>query len=363
MQIVFPTRKIAFLSALILISAAIELIIPKPLPFFRLGLANIILLLSLLILNSRNFLILSLLKVFINSFISGTLLSQIFLISFASNLLSALSMFLLFKLFYNKNLISFIGISLISSLFYNLSLIYLSSLLLFSNAIWYIAPLLLTLGFISSIITGFLANNLKSWDFIQIIKIIDPKDIIITSTSSYNEPLLTLLILPLIYLSNYIQLFILAIILTIFSLLLNKTIRLKPTLLTFIIILLSNIFIKKGLVLYENSLFTLTKDSLINAIRIFLFLYSLLRIGSIIGLTRIKGLTFFSYISYYQKAIRFNKVNQILESIKNAYLNPEITIEEKREKNKKNIFFFSLLIISSYFSFFLIKALSSSILS
>ncbi len=141
-------RRIAFIASLCLFLSAIEYIIPKPLPFMRLGLANMPIIISLYVLRPKQLFFLVLLKVVGQAFITGTFLSYIFLFSLAGSFSSALVMFLFYKLF--NTYISPVGISLIGSLSNAISQIIMSDLILFGEAARYIAPVLL----ISAIITG-----------------------------------------------------------------------------------------------------------------------------------------------------------------------------------------------------------------
>ena len=86
---------IAMLAATALFLSSIEYIIPKPLPFMRLGLANLPLLIGLETLAPLSFLLLVLLKVMGQTLIMGTLFSHIFILSFCGSFASALVMLLI----------------------------------------------------------------------------------------------------------------------------------------------------------------------------------------------------------------------------------------------------------------------------
>ena len=72
---------IAFFASLCLFLSAVEYVIPKPLPFMRLGLANMPLVLALYVFGAKEILLLVLLKILGQGFITGTLFSYIFLFS------------------------------------------------------------------------------------------------------------------------------------------------------------------------------------------------------------------------------------------------------------------------------------------
>ena len=100
---------LAYLCALTLLFSYAEMILPRVVPFFRLGLANTVILLALDI-NFGSFVILSILKATAASLIGGTLFSPFFLISLVQSLVSALVMRFLHK-FISKKAISLYGIS------------------------------------------------------------------------------------------------------------------------------------------------------------------------------------------------------------------------------------------------------------
>lgn len=135
----------------------IEYAIPKPIPFMRLGIANMGIMLSLYILPIKQVLLLTLIKVFLQALISGTFFSYIFIFSFVGSFASAFVMLLSKNIF--KSRISFLGICLSGALANNLSQILLSYLIVFKSSTSYIAPILLISGFISSIVLGFFTQK------------------------------------------------------------------------------------------------------------------------------------------------------------------------------------------------------------
>ncbi len=143
-------KLIAFLASLCLFLSAIEYVIPKPLPFMRLGLANMPILLSLYVLKPRQYFFLVLLKVLGQGFVSGTFFSYIFVFSVSGSFLASLAMFISHRI--AKKHIGPIGIGLLGALANAASQIILSDIMLFGDSIQYIAPALI----ISSCVTGLL---------------------------------------------------------------------------------------------------------------------------------------------------------------------------------------------------------------
>lgn len=138
----------------------IEYAIPKPIPFMRLGIANMGIMLSLYVLPIRQVLFLTLIKVFLQALISGTFFSYIFIFSFIGSFSSVFAM--LFCKYIFKSKISFLGICLSGALANNLSQILLSYLMIFKSSTSFIAPILLISGFISSIVLGTLTQKFVS---------------------------------------------------------------------------------------------------------------------------------------------------------------------------------------------------------
>ena len=142
----------------------IEYAIPKPIPFMRLGIANMGIMLSLYVLPIRQVLFLTLIKVFLQALISGTFFSYIFIFSFVGSFASVFAMLLSKNIFKSK--ISFLGICFSGALANNLSQILLSYLMIFKSSTSFIAPILLISGFISSIVLGTLTQKFvkdSSW--------------------------------------------------------------------------------------------------------------------------------------------------------------------------------------------------------
>lgn len=150
-------KLLPFLAALCLFLAAVEYAIPKPLPFMRLGLANLPVILSLFLLPYRKILILVLLKTVGQGLITGTLFSYIFLFSAGGTLASAMAMMLAYRLF-GKH-VSAVGLSLAGAAANNIAQLLIAWFILFGDATRYIAPLLLVSGTVSAVFLGIFTEN------------------------------------------------------------------------------------------------------------------------------------------------------------------------------------------------------------
>ena len=151
-------RKLAFFSALCFFLSAVEYAIPKPVPFFRIGLANLPIMISFLCMSRKESTALIFLKVLLQGIISGTLFSYIFLFSLAGSVASGFVMMAIFHLFYEKKLVSWLGISMAGGLANNLAQLGVACIFLFGENTKFVAPVLLAISFVASIAMGLFAN-------------------------------------------------------------------------------------------------------------------------------------------------------------------------------------------------------------
>jgi heptaprenyl diphosphate synthase len=150
--------RVALFAALSLFLSIIELVIPKPIPFFRLGLANLPLLIALTLFTRREFVVLVLLKVFGQGIVSGTLFSYVFLFSATGSFSSGAVMLLLRRWYPNRS--SLVGIGVVGAFASNSAQLLFASVYIFGRSTWLIAPLFLLIGTFSGIILGATAGYL-----------------------------------------------------------------------------------------------------------------------------------------------------------------------------------------------------------
>ena len=151
------TRSIVALAAAVcLFLASIEYIIPKPLPFLRIGLANLPLLLALDLFPTLQFFVLLGLKILGQALIQGSLFSFTFLFSLCGSLASGTVMLAARRALRGST--SLIGISILGALASNLVQLILARYLVFGRSAWLIAPPFLLVGLVSSGVLGFLAQ-------------------------------------------------------------------------------------------------------------------------------------------------------------------------------------------------------------
>lgn len=152
-------RDLVVLGAFCLFLSALEHLIPKPLPFMRIGLANLPLLLALDFFSVKYFFLLVLVKVLGQGLVAGTLFSYVALFSFAGTLLSASLMFFLRRVV-KKN--SFIGISIAGAFVSNAAQLVLARFIVFGKGVVFLAPPFLAAGIISGGLFGFFAERFSA---------------------------------------------------------------------------------------------------------------------------------------------------------------------------------------------------------
>lgn len=158
-KVLFQKNQIAYLSGLSLLFAYAELLIPRVVPFFRLGLSNISLLLGFS-LSLPSYLCLAVVKALCSSLTSGTLFTPFVLISIGQSVASGFVMYVLKKSIgkiKEGRLISLYGISMAGSAVSSVLQIALSSIYLGSGTYSLLAPMLL-FSLLSAFVTAFLAN-------------------------------------------------------------------------------------------------------------------------------------------------------------------------------------------------------------
>lgn len=160
-------NELAYLCALTLLFSYAELILPRVLPFFRLGLANTVILIAF-DLNFTSYLLLSILKATAASLTGGTLFSPFFMISLLQSLASALVMRLLYNVI-SKKLISLYGISVAGSAVSAFIQIFLTSLYIGQGTFALLGPMLI-FNTISGILTAFFCEKSgikESYNYIE----------------------------------------------------------------------------------------------------------------------------------------------------------------------------------------------------
>jgi heptaprenyl diphosphate synthase len=157
--------RIALLSAYAVALHGFESLLPTPIPWLRLGLANIITLITLLLYGIRAAMIVTLIRVILASLFIGTFLGPAFILSLGGGVTSTLTMG--FVLYVAPRLFSTIGLSLVGALFHNIAQLVLAYFLFIRRieAILLISPFIILIGAltgtVNGVISGLLIKNLK----------------------------------------------------------------------------------------------------------------------------------------------------------------------------------------------------------
>jgi len=284
-----------FLVALSLFLSVIELSLPRPIPFFRLGLANLPLLLALPLLQFREFFLLAILKSLGSSFLGGTLFSYLFLLSISGTIASALVMFFLYR--FLSRYISIVAISFAGAFVHTSVQVLMAGFLIFGESAYYFFLPMLIIGQISSVFLGVFAatinlSNISSYSFNS-----EFEDSLLPSSFFYRLGIMLFfiaLLFSFISLPSSLYRFIGMSLLLFLSLIFSKSI--KPLLfstITFLFIFISNLFVPLGEVFFVIGNFNITEGA---------FSIGVGRASLFVGLIALSRLLFFSglfsYFSY-----------------------------------------------------------------
>ena len=153
------TRRLVLLSCLValaIVLRGLEGLIPNPLPWVRIGLANIMTLLAILLLGVKAGLLLTILRVVIASLFFGTFLSPPFFISLLAGMSSSLVMGAACSHF--RPWLSPIGISALGGFTHNLAQLCIAYALIVKHwEIFYLFPLLALVGILTGVLNGWIA--------------------------------------------------------------------------------------------------------------------------------------------------------------------------------------------------------------
>ena len=156
------TRKVVLLSLLVALAIVLrgfEGLIPNPLPWVRIGLANIMTLLAILLFGLKAGLLLTVLRVCIASLMFGTFLSPSFFISLLAGMTSTLIMGAAYH--FLRPWVSPVGISVLGGFTHNLAQLCVAYLLIVRHTeIFYLFPVLSLIGILAGLFNGWVVVSL-----------------------------------------------------------------------------------------------------------------------------------------------------------------------------------------------------------
>lgn len=163
-------RNIVNLSLLVSLALALSVIemmipLPVPVPGAKLGISNLIILVTIYFYDFKSSLIVSVLKSFLLVLITGSVMS--FFYSLLGAILSTIFMYISLK--YKKELFSLIGVSEIGAFFHNLGQIIVAIIFMNNIKMIYYFPVLVLIGVFTGFFIGlsanFIINHLKKLGF------------------------------------------------------------------------------------------------------------------------------------------------------------------------------------------------------
>ncbi len=158
---------LAVLTALASALFAIECIIPNPIPFVRLGLANTLSMLALLWWGWREGVVVLLLRVFIGALITGRFMQPVFFLSLAGGFAAVIVMALLTS--FTGRFFSIIGISVLGAIVKNGVQLAVAGLIFTRHsAIWGLLPMFLLSALISGIFIGLIVELINRRTVFQV---------------------------------------------------------------------------------------------------------------------------------------------------------------------------------------------------
>jgi len=158
--------RIALLSAYALGLHGFETLLPSPIPWMRLGLANIITITAIFLCGTRAAVMVTLIRVVLGSLFAGTFPGPGFILSLGGGLASTLAMASIFSL--APRLFSAVGLSIVGALFHNIVQLVIAYFLFIQKieAVLLITPLMILLGTLTGTVNGvvseLLIKNLKN---------------------------------------------------------------------------------------------------------------------------------------------------------------------------------------------------------
>ena len=272
-------QQIARLAALTLIFSYAELLVPRVIPFFRLGLGNAALLMGLG-LSFPAFILLTIIKTVAANLMAGTLFSPFFLVSFAQSVASALVMYVMGRAVrqprersdVHRGLLSLYGISVAGSAVSAAVQISLSSLYL-GQGTWSLLGPMLLFNAVSGVITAWLAESLGggSIPLARTSLLATPSN---GGTAPRNAPRNILWLMLLITASAAVffikNVYILGASLCVAFLaqkLSHRKILLLPYLSLWLFVLVTSVLIPSGRVLYSFAGFSITAGALLTGLQ------------------------------------------------------------------------------------------------
>ncbi|WP_051537760.1 Gx transporter family protein [Treponema sp. C6A8] len=337
-------EKLAYYSALTLLFSYAEFLLPH-LPFLKLGLGNIVILLALDF-APLDFISLLVLKSVTSSFISGTLFSPFFLISFCQSLGAGSLMYLISianRRLFKEMLFSVYGISLCGAAASSYIQIVCAALYL-GKEVYNILGFMLLFSLFSGLLTAFISTKFGIYK-VPVIKGYENKTKEKKKLDFLSIILVILLIIVPFVIKSLWILTVLFAILLIFQLLNKRKLRLLPHISLWIFIIFLSFFSGGGKVLLRLGEFTIYEAAFFDAVRKCLVLSSVICISQSASKIRTRGTSVLGLTAAYFYSLMnlfYNTSGNVFYRIKRVLQQGELEYSEK-EVTSSNVFI--LLII------------------
>jgi heptaprenyl diphosphate synthase len=147
---------LGFFTAFSIMVYLLESFIPKPLPFLKLGLANIMVLMLLTSGYPWYALVVALSKTLLGGLLSGTFLSPATALSLAGTIFAFIAMLVANRRFFH---FSIIGISICGAVAHNLGQIVMARMIVIrQDSIFYLTPMMVFMGIATGMLIGYIAK-------------------------------------------------------------------------------------------------------------------------------------------------------------------------------------------------------------
>lgn len=155
------TRRLVLLALLVAVAATLHVVegwlpVPMPVPGVKLGLANIVSLLTLIMFGWREALYIAVSRVLLGSLFGGTLFGPAFAMSMGGALVSVISMAYTYKKHWR--LFSLVGVSVVGAVAHNVAQVALASMIVYSSGLLWYVPYVLLFAVPTGLFTGLAVN-------------------------------------------------------------------------------------------------------------------------------------------------------------------------------------------------------------
>lgn len=153
-------QRAAVFAAYALALHGFESLLPSPIPWLRLGLANIITLSALLLFGFGTAMMVTLVRVILASLFSGTFLGPAFILSMGGGVASTIAMAAARRM--SGRLFGPVGLSLVGAVFHNAAQLVLAYFIFIQRleAVLLISPVIMLIGTLTGVVNGLVAAQL-----------------------------------------------------------------------------------------------------------------------------------------------------------------------------------------------------------